>query len=271
MTSSNGSSSSSRSAGSARFGVPGRVPDAQLAAGRRERVGEHQRALLGKPQRGLHPAAAVVERDEAARAARCRARSARARSPGRRRASKPRPERAGPVAGANRSTSRTWSGLRTTAAVGGLASSRSHTASPGSVGAIGSSTRTSPRDSTQVEVTSGSQSDPGPKRGARPARATGRGATSRISAPRARLSQSLPGLADRRSRLPPVHTAGGQGKSGASPARSRHCDRAKRRRETASQPLGRHRRSGRRDGRPGSQETCPRPANHVPRGKGGSQ
>ena len=38
----------------------------------------------------------------------------------------------------------------------------------------------------------------------------------------------------------------------------------------ASQPLRREAVSGRRDSRPGSQETCLRPANTIPRGKGGS-
>jgi hypothetical protein len=36
--------------------VPRRRPDAQFAAGRGERIREHERLLLGKPQRGLGPA-----------------------------------------------------------------------------------------------------------------------------------------------------------------------------------------------------------------------
>jgi hypothetical protein len=44
--------------------------------------------------------------------------------------------------------------------------------------------------------------------------------------------------------LSPFITAGGQGKSGEKPARSRHCDRVMKRLHDASQPLGRHRRPG---------------------------
>jgi len=47
--------------------VPRRRPDAQLALRRRERVREHERALLGQPERRLVPPAPVVERAQAAR------------------------------------------------------------------------------------------------------------------------------------------------------------------------------------------------------------
>src|SRR2546422_10979596 len=46
--------------------VPGRRPDAELAFRRSQRVREHERALLGKPQRRLVAAPAVIKGDEAA-------------------------------------------------------------------------------------------------------------------------------------------------------------------------------------------------------------
>jgi hypothetical protein len=48
------------------FLVPGRRPDAKLAPALGQGVGEDERALLGEPERRLVPAAAVVERDQAA-------------------------------------------------------------------------------------------------------------------------------------------------------------------------------------------------------------
>src|SRR5579862_9672931 len=55
------------------------------------------------------------------------------------------------------STSRTWSGFRTTASVGGFASSRCQTSTASSGGASASSTATSPPVSTTVDVTGGGQ------------------------------------------------------------------------------------------------------------------
>src|SRR5438105_168059 len=55
------------------------------------------------------------------------------------------------------STPRTWSGLRITTIVGGFASSRSQISVASSGGASGSSSATWPPDSTQVDVTGGSQ------------------------------------------------------------------------------------------------------------------
>ena len=46
--------------------VPRRAPDTQGAVALGQRVGEDERPLLGSPERGLVPTAAVVERDEPA-------------------------------------------------------------------------------------------------------------------------------------------------------------------------------------------------------------
>ena len=70
---SNGSSSSARSAGG-RAPRAGGAPDEQPATALRQRVGEHERPLLGKPQGRLVAAAPVVQRDQAP-VARSRARS----------------------------------------------------------------------------------------------------------------------------------------------------------------------------------------------------
>lgn len=67
---------------------------------------------------------------------------------------------AAPYRSRNHSTSLTWSGFSTTSCVGGAAARRCQTASPASLGASGSMTITSPRDSTTVVVTTGSQSSP---------------------------------------------------------------------------------------------------------------
>src|SRR5436305_9947959 len=45
--------------------MPRRRPNAQLAARRRQRVGENERALLGKPQWRLVAATSVIKGDEA--------------------------------------------------------------------------------------------------------------------------------------------------------------------------------------------------------------
>ena len=67
---------------------------------------------------------------------------------------------------------------------------------------------------------------------------------------------------------------GGQGKSGANPARTRHCDRGEasaRRARTERKPLARHEAGKARTRRPGSQETCLRPSRTKrPRGRGGA-
>ena len=55
-----------------------------------------------------------------------------------------------------------------------------------------------------------------------------------------------PRAADRRGMTGLVHTAGGPGKSGESPARSRHCDRVTKAPHDCGQPLGGHRPPGRR-------------------------
>src|SRR5438094_3213581 len=57
--------------------------------------------------------------------------------------------------------SRTWSGIKTTAAVGGCLSNLSHKPILSNTGARGSSTNRSPSDSTNVEVTTGCQSSSG--------------------------------------------------------------------------------------------------------------
>ena len=64
--------------------VPRRRPDAQLAVRRGERVREDERALLGEPERGLVPAAPVVEGAPGRLAARRPGGPARGRSAGRR-------------------------------------------------------------------------------------------------------------------------------------------------------------------------------------------
>src|SRR6185437_719251 len=90
--------------------------------------------------------------------------------------------------------------------------------------------------------------------------------------PMLRRCLSGPSLIDSR-----VHTVGGQGKSGAKPARSRHCDRVEEVADVANRgrrPLGTPIVPGKaRPPNPGSQETCPRPAKttleervaHMPR------
>ena len=141
--------------------VPRRRPDAQLAAGRGQRVGEDERALLRQPERRLVAAAAVVERDEAARklAPRLDRLELGLRDV-------VREEELGPnaralVARAKRSTSRTWSGLSTTTRSAGARPAAPRSRRRPRAGASGSSTATSPPDSTHVEATSGSQSASG--------------------------------------------------------------------------------------------------------------
>src|SRR5205823_10488476 len=97
-----------------------------------------------------------------------------------------RSKRSGPYARApyrrtNRSTSRTWSGLRTTAIVGGFASSRSQASEP-SGGPSASSTATSPPLSTHVQVTTSGQSSSGRQPGRASRQIQSPGATSWISA-----------------------------------------------------------------------------------------
>src|SRR5205814_1988801 len=69
-------------------------------------------------------------------------------------------------------------GLRTTASVGGCASSRSQTSVASSGGASGSSTATSPAEATHVEVTAGPQSSPGRQSGCSNCQSQSPGATS---------------------------------------------------------------------------------------------
>ena len=127
-------------------------------SGRGQRVGEHQRALLGQVDRRLQHPAAVVEA-AARRAARRRGAPARARSSGCRRASTGRPERAAPYQRTNRSTSRTWSGLSTTTASGANASMRSHRSRADGRRRERVEQERAPPDATATLVTAGSQSD----------------------------------------------------------------------------------------------------------------
>src|SRR4051794_40334619 len=82
-----------------------------------------------------------------------------------------------------------WSASRTATNVGGRASSRSQTSVASSGGARGSSSATSPPDSTQTEVTTGSQSASGVQSGCSLRQSQTPGATSRTSTVMRRFSQ----------------------------------------------------------------------------------
>ena len=164
ITCSNGSSSSSRSAGSVALLVPRRRPDAQLAVRRVSASANTSAALLREPQRRLVAAAAVVERDEAARQLAPRLDRLELGLRDVLPVEDVRPEGARAVASTKRSTSRTWSGLSTTTSVGGCASSRSQTSVASSGGASGSSSATSPPDDARrgdKRVPAGLASSPG--------------------------------------------------------------------------------------------------------------
>ena len=71
----------------------------------------------------------------------------------------------------------------------------------------------------------------------------------------------------RGSRMQLVHSAGGRGKSGVKPARSRHCERVPMRR---MEPLGARRSPGRRGAEPQARRPHSGRSPYDPRGRGGS-
>ncbi|WP_157592669.1 hypothetical protein [Solirubrobacter soli] len=139
--------------------VQRRVPHAQLAVRRGQRIGEHERALLGQVDRRLHHPAAVVERLQSAREL---VAGADLLELGLRDVVAPEqhgPERADAVPAHEQVDVADVVGLETIAVSGAKASMRSHTARADGGGASGSSRIRRPPEATATLVTCGSQSD----------------------------------------------------------------------------------------------------------------
>ena len=180
MTCSNGRSSSARRAGRTRSSCQGVSPTSRSPSGRRQRVREDESALLGEPQRRLHPSAAVIERDEAAGELGARLDGLQLGLRDVLRPEEPRPEGAGAVALDEEVDIADMVGLEHDRDSGRLAR-RAAAQTSSLCGSIASSTATSPSDSTHVDQTFGPQPTSGRQSGYSTLQTQRPGATSRIS------------------------------------------------------------------------------------------